>query len=128
MSKDLSFKQLMSLEAYNKMPFGTFSAKLDKQRNKEKNIPNNIYFKEMLIQYINDKDIDFSDTNNKDIIKFIKDYANELNLTNSKKFQQLKNELNKINNKKENMPVKEIFSKIFEFCEDINFFDNNQYK
>lgn len=82
----------------------------------------------MLIQYINDKDINFSDTNNKDIIKFIKDYANELNLTNSKKFQQLENELNKINNKKENMPVKEIFSKIFEFCEDINFFDNNQYK
>lgn len=128
MSKDLSFKQLMSLEVYNKMPFGTFSAKLDKQRNKEKSIPNNIYFKEMLIQYINDKDTDFSDTNNKDIIKFIKDYANELNLTNSKKFQQLENELNKINNKKENMPVKEIFSKIFEFCEDINFFDNNQYK
>lgn len=82
----------------------------------------------MLIQYINDKDINFSDTNNKDIIKFIKDYANELNLTNSKKFQQLENELNKINNKKENMPVKEIFNKIFEFCEDINFFDNNQYK
>ena len=122
MSKDLSFKQLMSLEVYNKMPFGTFSAKLDKQRNKEKSIPNNIYFKEMLIQYINDKDTDFSDTNNKNIIKFIKDYANELNLTNSKKFQQLENELNKINNKKENMPVKEIFSKIFEFCEDINFF------
>lgn len=67
MSKDLSFKQLMSLEAYNKMPFGTFSAKLDKQRNKEKSIQNNIYFKEMLIQYINDKDTDFSDTNNKDI-------------------------------------------------------------
>lgn len=122
MSKDLSFKQLMSLETYNKMPFGTFSAKLDKQRNKEKSIPNNIYFKEMLIQYINDKDIDFSDTNNKDIIKFIKDYANELNLTNSKKFQQLENELNKINNKKENMQVKEIFIKIFEFCENINFF------
>lgn len=133
MSRNLSFKELMTMPLEDGfMSFGTFSARMDMHdfvKPKVElitNIDDKIeLYKNMLLNYINDNEMDFAKANCVDVAEFVYDYVKTLNLFSERGFDELKDTLLEMKEGNGTLGAKETFKFLLNYSYQINILEKD---